>query len=305
MNDLTLSGKFALISLNGVQVTETPGIGPLRERCLAAARFFEFILDDKMVKINNRYCFIYDAPETFDENGKFVYGMLKEKGINGHTISEWVDFLAGVPQEPCARWADQFTAGLVEDGLVDVIPSLLALDLNHRVSGTGLKQYRASYSEYHRLLQQIREEIRDNETVSDETVFLLWLLKQSGDLRNVISPEAAGRAGEFGPGQNLSGATMGISQVGEKEKRGFLSKRTALHKSDSIFIETNKMFVNADERIADAKALLESKGHICEIKKTGQIAVAEIDNILYELIPDAVRVKVLNVHGVRLRRYME
>lgn len=306
MNDLTLSKKFALVSFNGVQVTETPGIGQLKERCLVMAQFFEFILAEKMLKVNNKYCFIYDAPGTFDENEKFVYGILKEKAKNGRTIPEWVDLLAGTSQEPYARWADKIAAEMVEDGLVDVIPSLLSCDLNHRTSGSELRQYRSSYTEYHRILQQIIAEGSDNGTASDEMVFLLWLLKQSGDLQRIISPEAARKANEHSMGKDLgkdlAGASIAVIEDTVREKRGFLSKLPVSHKSDSIFIETNKMFADANERIADVKAFLESNGHICEVKKTGGVAVAEIDNILYELIPGAVRVRVVNVHGVRLRR---
>jgi len=31
----------------------------------------------------------------------------------------------------------------------------------------------------------------------------------------------------------------------------------------------------------------------------------EIDHVLYELVPDAVMMKVMNIHGVRLRRHVK
>ena len=85
---------------------------------------------------------------------------------------------------------------------------------------------------------------------------------------------------------------------------GLVSKISTLEKSESIFIQTERMFADSNERLADVKEILETNGHICQVKSTGAVSLMEIDNILYELIPDAVRVRVLNIHGVRLRRYV-
>ncbi|WP_077609217.1 hypothetical protein [Clostridium sp. Marseille-P2415] len=300
MSDLTLSKKFALISLNGVQVTKTPEIGPLRERCMVASQFFDFILSEKMVEVNHKYFFIYDAPGTFRENEKLVYDMLDGKGTNGLTIAEWVNRLAAIPQDACAGWAKKLIDEMAGEGLFDMIPSLLECDLKRRTAGGKIRQYRSSYGEYHDITGQIGKGASGSDAATDEVIFLIWLLKQSGDLQNIISPEAADKVLEHGLGESLSRAAW--KEDTSREKRGFLSKKPVPPQNDSIFIETGKMFADAGERIADVKKFLESNGHICQIKTTGEIPVVEIDNVLYELIPDAVRVRILNVHGVRLRK---
>lgn len=77
----------------------------------------------------------------------------------------------------------------------------------------------------------------------------------------------------------------------------------ALERKQSIFIDTEQWFASKGDRLTQTVSLLESKEHICKIKSYGQVSLVEIDNVLYELIPDAVVVSRIPIHGVRLRRY--
>ncbi|MCM1233885.1 MAG: hypothetical protein NC489_27580 [Ruminococcus flavefaciens] len=68
-----------------------------------------------------------------------------------------------------------------------------------------------------------------------------------------------------------------------------------------IFLYT--MFADPTQRIKDVKTRVTEKGHLFEVISTGsKTALVKIDNVYYELIPDAVRIYYATVHGVRLRR---
>lgn len=326
MSDLTLSKKFALITLNGVQTKRTSTIACLKERCLIVSQLLDYIMCKKMIEVKKRYCFVNDSSTMIKESEKIVFGILKENSDNGHSIMEWVDLIAAVPKKQCNQFVNTLINEMVADHLIDDISSLLECDFNYQTSGIKIREYRSSNMQYHNEIEYVKAELLDGGAVSDEVISLIWLIKQSGDLLNIFSSEEVGKIQEVITklyvensfvnslfSTNIKGDIsrgwkaflfhkngLAKTQLGN----GFISKIPALEKSESIFIQTEKMFANSKERIADVKKILESNGHICQVRSTGEISLMEIDNILYELIPDAVRVRVMNVHGVRLRRYI-
>ena len=85
---------------------------------------------------------------------------------------------------------------------------------------------------------------------------------------------------------------------------GIISRIPILQKSESIFIETQKMFADNLQRIKAVEDRVTEKGHLFEVISSGsKTAIVKIDNSYYELIPDAVSDYFTNIHGVRLRRY--
>jgi hypothetical protein len=75
-----------------------------------------------------------------------------------------------------------------------------------------------------------------------------------------------------------------------------------LERNQSIFIDTEKYFANAQMRLQNVLDRVLSQGHTCEVLSTGDVPVVRIDNTKYELVPEAILVKI-PIHGVRLRRY--
>ncbi|WP_222864760.1 hypothetical protein, partial [Serratia marcescens] len=153
--------------------------------------------------------------------------------------------------------------------------------------------------QYHNEIEYVKAELLDGGAVSDEVISLIWLIKQSGDLLNIFSSEEVGKIQEVITklyvensfvnslfSTNIKGDIsrgwkaflfhkngLAKTQLGN----GFISKIPALEKSESIFIQTEKMFANSKERIADVKKILESNGHICQVRSTGEISLMEID----------------------------
>jgi len=70
----------------------------------------------------------------------------------------------------------------------------------------------------------------------------------------------------------------------------------------SIFIDTEEYFPNAQMRLKNVLDRISSQGHVYEVLREGAVPVVKIDNIKYELIPEAVSGR-MPIHGVRLRRY--
>lgn len=326
MNNLSLVNRFALISLNGIRVSQNSFISRMRNRCFIAAKLLDFIFDGIMVEANNNYHFADVSGCRCSGTDRVIYDMLKNKISKDCTIAGWMKVINTFPQKKCNQIAELIIDGLINNCLLDNIPSLLECDLNYQTSEVKIRQYRSSYGLYHSEIDYIKAELLDNGVISDEVISLIWLLKQNGDLKYIFSLEELEKVQEVlnniyrenSFGHNLLRASIGYettrgwktflkikknfskTQLGS----GIVFKIPALQKDESIFIETNKMFSNAQERLADVKNRLETNGHICEVKSEGEVPLVEIDNILYELIPDAVRVSLLNVHGVRLRRFL-
>lgn len=327
MSNLTLPQKFTLIAFNGEQADKMSITVHLRNRCMIAAQLLDFILTEKMVSAHERYYFANDASQELKESEQIAYDLLNNhKNADSHTILEWVNLIVDIPHKQCDRFVNRLIDEMMAAYLVDIIPSLLGCDLYYQTAGIKMREYRSSYTPYHNEAAHMKEALLASGAISDEVTSLFWLLKQSNDLSKILSTEESGRIkkitdklyreNQFAHG--LSGITMkGISarswksfQFYKKELAktklgiGLVSKIPALDRSQSIFIPTEKLFADSRERIADVKKNLESKGHICEVNSAGEVTIMEIDNVLYEIIPDAVRMRVMNIHGVRLRRYM-
>lgn len=215
---------------------------------------------------------------------------------------------------------------LIEEDSFEEISALLECDLNYQSSQISVREYRADFTQYHMEIEYIRSEVLEGGTTLDEVIALIWLLKQSGDVKSIFSRDELNlvqnienqlfRENSFGRelfssimGGELSRGWKSLLNIKKDFAltglgKGLVLKAPIIQKDESIFIETSKMFPNANERLSDVKKILESKGHRCEVKYEGSISLMEIDNILYELVPDAVRLAMLNIHGVRLRRYI-
>lgn len=303
MDNLKLSEKFLLISLNGTSTSESTPLRALRSRCLIAAQFLDSFLEGSLTEENQNY-------HLSGTNEPVFLHLLKNKTPKSCSLMEWMKLLEQIPSKTCAQIAEKEIARLVDSGVLDIVPSLLECTLNYRTSGIKIQQYRSSYHLYHTEIQYMKAEILENGPVSDEVICFLWLLRQSGDLKYFFSIEELNTIQEVINHlhrENVWAKDLFDTSIGSGKSRWlktFLSIKKEFKKEESLFIETSEMFANSHQRILDIKHLLESNGHICEIKTEGNISFMEIDNVLYELVPDSIRVRVMNVHGVRLRRFL-
>lgn len=293
---MTLTERFAVIALNGAEVSKPLNVSISTKEYIVIAQLFEFFLHKKAAILN--------AEEDLSYVAKKREGILKRvldiSTLN--SIETCIDSVDNMDKSVLNSYIDELVNELNEDSIIEVIPSLLSCDINYSFSGIQLKQYRSSYTQYHMEIDKIKEDVFRDGDMEDNTVYLLWLLKNNGNINDIFSKaewEQLENKLKKIYKDNLTINTLFASKLKASMKHSW----KAAQKKETIFIETEKMFADADERVANIKTVLEANGHNFELKSSGKIAIAEIDNTLYELVPGAVRQRVINIHGVRLRRY--
>lgn len=297
----------------------------LTKRCMMAAQLFDFILKDNITALENVYKFVEDTFPMEKESEKIAYQLLEGQS-KPETIMEWIQYIDNMSTKSINQFADQLLSELIDSGLVEIAPSLLENDFYYRSAGVEIKEYRSSCKQYHIETEGLKAETLEEGEISDNTLCLLWLLKQDGDLKHFLSNEEISklqdniarifRENTFGHqlyACHMKGnATRGLKTLASIKNEvmksqfgvGAASRLPFIHRREGIFIETKEMFPNANQRVEAVKSILESNGHICEVKSFGAVSLVEIDNVLYELFPDAIATTHISVHGVRLRRYV-
>lgn len=308
-----IAKKYSAIVLNGEEISDKTVAMKLKNRCILAAVFLDGWLDG-----------VFTSKDKGQE-----YSLIQEKiNTDGQdwTLSEWMDHIADVSQRFCDEIAKKVKIQIMEEGLLEEMPSLLECDYNYVSAGINIKQYRADCSFYIRAVDSVKAEALEEGNISDETISIVWLLKQSMDLPQIFSEiereEVDKKMLNFRKENEFARFVLNVSigksalsmmkKVLETKQKlgetpfgiGIVSKMPVLERKESIFIATEKMFSNQVKRVIDVKDLLEEKGHICEVEKVDGVSLMKIDNILYELVPDAIRVRYFNIHGVRLRKYV-
>lgn len=328
MKDLSIYERFALISLNSVRNSEQTAGRYLKDRCIVAAVVIDMIFSGAMQKPGGEYLFAGpDEPGLKDRDAVFeVYKLLKDRHQGAAPLASWMRAVVRTRKKDKRRVEETVAQELMEAELLSRIPALIACDLFFSSSDLEVTEYRAQNEQYHAEIEYIRAETLDAKMPSEEVIALLWLFKQSGGLTHIFSGReyeqlqgVLNRIYREDPfGRELFALTLGDgifrkwnsilsfkkdlikSQFGI----GFVSRIPFLQRSEAIFIESEKMFANAWERLTHVVEILEAKGHVCAVKSEGAVPLVEIDNVLYELIPDAIAMKYLSIHGVRLRRYL-
>lgn len=327
MCKLSFTRRFALISFNGERVKKTTSFISLKERCMVAALLLDFIVCKKIISAKEYDCTEQDSALELNEWEKAVYDIWKGNGTNCDSLSNLVSRSLSMPAKDINNFYKNLIDEMVAERHMEIIPSLLECDLYYETSGVKIKEYRSDDLQYQSIGNELRKIIVENDGITDENITLIWLLKQSGDLSKIFTLEEIhqidGIFSDLCKHNDFVEALFQITVKGliPRTWKAFLTYKKALAKtpigsgivsripvlvrSESIFIETERMFPNSWERMEDVKNRLESNGHICIVKAVRAVTLMEIDHVLYELVPDAVVMKGLNIHGVRLRRYMK
>lgn len=326
MSNLSLRRRFALISLNGERVKNTTAFNDLKERCMITALLLDFIVSKKILLAKEYDCIACDPVIELSEGERAVYNYWKENGTNSNTLADMVNGFLNIPHKERHHFYKSLIDEMVAEQLIEIIPSLLECDLDYQTSGVKIREYRSADLQYQNVVNDVRAELFNEDTITDENVTFVWLLKQSGDISNIFTLEEIHKIDEIitelSKKNHFVESLYHITVKGMiprtlktilKHKNAFaktpfgsgvVSRIPALEKRESIFIQTEKMFSDSWERTEDVIKILESNGHICKVKTVGAVSLVEIDHVLYELVPDAVSVTFINIHGVRLRRYM-
>lgn len=217
----------------------------------------------------------------------------------------------------------QIVDSLKEKGLIDEIKSLLACDLFYD-KNIKLLEYISDKRSYEMEINILKAEFLEEGLISDESIILMWLLKESLCIYDLFSAieiqEIELRMQNLSYEHSLVHTLMSMDfqSIWRTFVKEFLRMKArfaatgigrginyiypVLQKDQSIFIDTKEFMPNAEKRLCDVIERVASQGHTCEVLRAGSVPVVRIDNVSYELIPDAVLVKI-PIHGVRLRRY--
>lgn len=165
-------------------------------------------------------------------------------------------------------------------------------------------------------------EILEDGLVSDETICMLWLLRESGCMHDFFSRnelekvsarmnelfQSALLAKALFPIQIHHGIELGFKQFLHMKKR-FVKTTVGssinfwfpmLERSQAVFIETEAWFSNFTQRLDDVITRLLSYGHEVTVLEKGSISTIKIDNLVYEAVPHFVMMMKVPVQGVRL-----
>ncbi len=317
---LNLVEEYCLISLNAERVDKNTCSMKIKNKCISAALLFQIFLE-----YNQNYVLTIDEIESLPKHAKSVLNLL-DRSMKEISLKELLDGIKNLTHQDCDEIADSQKESFIKCGDMEEVSALLECDLNYENSGVRLLEYRSNSLKYFDTISNIREEVFRSENISDEKMFLIWLLNQSLDLVKIFDDSEIGFLNEMIEQmckekkifKMLFENTI-INRVDKIEKQflkekekwakteiglGIISRIPILQKSESIFIETQKMFADNLQRIKAVEDRVTEKGHLFEVISSGsKTAIVKIDNSYYELIPDAVRVYFTNIHGVRLRRY--
>ena len=287
--DLTLSERFALIGFNGNESEHRETAKQNVLKVLAAAVFLE---------------------ENYDSGtGKWNFN---EEGIK--------DAMKKADKKALER---TYAERLQSKQLLSKVPNLLGCDLYYD-KNIKLKTYVSDSREYECQLDLLRAEFFEEGPISEESIILVWLLLESLCFfqvfsvyeQNIITARMTGIRSESTLAKALypivvrslwgtvvAGFLRMKSQAAATETgKGFNFIFPFFERKQSIFIDTEEYFPNAQMRLKNVLDRISSQGHVYEVLREGAVPVVKIDNIKYELIPEAISGR-MPIHGVRLRRY--
>lgn len=205
--------------------------------------------------------------------------------------------------------------------LLEDIPSLLGSDMYFDTAEVEVRAYRSNMEAYSSITENIRAEILEEGSVTDEVICMLWLLRECGCMHDFFSLNEIEKvniklhdlyqsnvwAKALLPIQIRHGIELGIKRFLElktKFAKTFIGSSInllfpALEPSRAVFIETESWFDNSNQRLDAVITRLLSYGHEVKVMERGSIATLKIDNLLYDAIPHFVMMKV-PIQGVRL-----
>lgn len=287
--DLTLSERFLLIALNGHESEHRETAKQNILKVLAAAIFLEENYDLSTGKWN-----------FTDEQMKEAIKKANKKELE-----------------------QTYTQRLQEKQLLTKVSSLLGCDLYYD-KNIKIKTYVSDAREFECQLDMLRAEFLEEGPVSEESILLAWLLLESLCFNQVFSVyeqnKILERMTSLQTESTLARALypIDIRSLWGTVVAGFLRLKSQaaatetgkginfiypfLERKQSIFIDTEEYFPNAQMRLNNVLDRISSQGHAYEVLRAGSVPIVKIDNVKYELIPEAISGRI-PIYGVRLRRY--
>lgn len=210
---------------------------------------------------------------------------------------------------------------LKEKHVIEETPDLLSCDINYYTSGIKLMNYRSDAAIYTRILECLRAEALEEDSLTEESFCLLWLLRENSllyDFFSSLEQETLEKhLTEFSmkcENYKLLLQTK-FRNTGESISNFFLStKKKAtenqfmqgvnlifpfINRRNSIFIDTVILGTSSSNRRLEIMAFLSEHGHFVEDITLGEEKLLKIDNGYYRLFP-TVRVCRFPIQGMAL-----
>ena len=291
---LTKSKKIALKSISILVILETY----LKENLINTED--DLLLTKEMINKESGY-------------RKTILSLIIEDNqkLNGKLIW-WIKKVSNLSNEALKKIEESIISFLKDIYLIEEIPGILGCDINYNDSGVTVKEYRSNTKEYSKIIKNIRKEILENKDIINEMISILWLLKENGSLHDIFSnneleiiSSKINSSIETNPFAKTLFSISICNKVGVIIPKILDFKNSIFHSNkntQSIFIETEEVFSNSIQRLASIEKRLLESGHEYTVIKGGEIPLIKIDNIIYEVIPSTMVVKVA-IQGVRLKRY--
>lgn len=325
---LSLVEKFALIGLNGVDARNNSVDKTMVRRSLAAGVVLELYLDRKLELVGNYLQLKSDIHLEKAYQRIILEEILKNKKVQKGTLSDWLKIAAGMKQKVKKELEKSIVDELIGQGLMKEAPSLVGCDYFYESSGVTLKEYSTAEEAYIREVNSIKAQVLEDTVVVDESLVMVWLLRECGHIGEVFSKEELNvlkrRMGTLYDSSNFKLVKellpIEIHVTLEAGITSYLKCKTRfvktelgtginftfpfIERAESVFIETESMFANKKERLKDLEKRLSDHGYEYEVIRQGEVSLYKINKVYYEAIPHAERVRMVTIHGVRLRRYL-
>ncbi len=328
MNESLLQ-SFAVIGLNGQRSNYNTVPKTITMRVASSAIILDIYLNGKFDNINGKLNLKRESVEGLglDKFQKLLlYHLLNRKEELSYTLEGWLKAAASTSRRFQNKLEKVIAADLLKVDFMEEIPSLLGCDLLYDSSGISLREYRANEKTYIKEISQIKMELLEDGQLTEESICMFWLLRESAALKEVFSEEEL-RVARINldaydllhpnsllrtlfPVKVHDTILVGIKNYLRIKKQIMSSKVGSglsfvfppVERSESIFIEIEEGFSNEVKRLENLKNRLISQGHHFTVLKEGQVPVIRINNIVYYATPTAVVVSHVPVQGMRLRR---
>lgn len=324
MTDLTLAPSFALIALNAQRSLHMTTAKKVALRCMAAAVILEIYLEGYFTQSENELTL---RKELFERSNLTPYRevilvpLLNKKAEVKGDLNWWLKRASMLTNRQLKMFEAVMSEELKSIHLLEEIPSLLGSDMYFETAGVEIRAYRSNMELYTSLTENIRAEILEEGTVTDEIICMLWLFRESGCMQDFFSLHELEKvsiklhalyqsnvwAKALFPIQIRQGIELGIKRfldMKSKFAKTFIGSSIniifpALERSQAVFIETEAWFDHSNQRLDAVIKRLESFGHEVKVMERGSIATLKIDNLLYDAVPHYVMMKV-PIQGVRI-----
>ena len=304
MTNLSLQDRFSLISLNALNSTRNSTAKKVAILCISAAGVLDRFLQEteELTEDSDEYRSRLDALSvSLKEAAHLSSSAAKELE---HTVYTRLNNL----------------------GLMTEASSLVSCDLEFSSAGNKILEYRTDSDEYSRQTESLRAELMEEGNVFDETVCMLWLLRESSCFYDLFSREEqkylTSRINELYLNSLLAKTLLSVSihNALDSAALGLFSKKKAIfstqlgtgvlfqvpfmERSSAVFIESEELYCNAEKRLESVIARLEENGNEVHVIRAGTVPLLQIDNLYYECIPTQHKYYRVPVFGVQLRRYI-